>query len=200
MPIMQSATECARTIDLRLNNQLMSSFGAQDVAPTAMGNISNTAKWYSVRRYHGNLELFWNTLQRVIQQDANAYFGLQESKAQLDFLVASCWLTTLWWAIWLAVLGVWGTSVIWFCVLALLGPAVTYLWYRAATEFYRSFVDVLTTTLDLFRIDLLRALGFQAPADVVDERELWSNLHRLSSFDDQPINLRYQNIKAAPER
>lgn len=196
--LIQSATERARNELFRLGNQLTSSFGTQDVAPTAMGNIANTAQTYSVRRYDCNLELFWNNLQRVIQKDAHAYAALQESKAQLDFLVACCWLTTVSWMLWLVVMGVWGDSVLWFCILALFGPAATYFWYRSATEYYRSFADVLTTTLDLFRIDLLRALGFAAPADVADERMLWHNLHRLAAFDDEAINLRYQNFKAGP--
>lgn len=196
--VIQSAADRARNELLRVNNQLTSSFGTADVAPTAMGNIANTAQVYGVRRYDCNFELFWNTLQRVVQKDETAYTALQESKAQLDFLVACCWLTTVWWMTWVAILGLWGDSVLWFVAFTFFGPAATYLWYRAATEYYRSFVDVLTTSLDLFRIDLLRSLGFNAPADVVDERVLWDHLHQIASFSDQQVNLRYQAFKATP--
>jgi DNA-binding MarR family transcriptional regulator len=195
--IIRAATERAKNEHLRLHNQLSSSFGTQEIAPTAMGNIANAAQAYAVRRYDCNLELVWNDLQRVVQKDTNAYAALQESKAQLDFLIACCYLTTLYWIIWVAASGVWGHSVLLFGALALLGPLGSYFWYRAATEHYRSFVDVLTTTLDLFRFELLRALFLTLPADVIDERILWNSLHRLASFDGEMVNLRYQHSKTS---
>ena len=190
------ATERAESEHLRLYNLMSSSFGADQIAPTTMGNVANTAQAYAVRRYDCNLALFWNDLQRVDQKDEAAYAVLLESKAQLDFLIASCWLTTAYWLIWLVISVRWSYSVEIFVALALLGPLGSYFWYRAATEHYRSFVDVLTTTLNQFRLKLLRELSLKAPADVEDERILWNNLHRLASFEGDVVNLKYEKPTA----
>jgi hypothetical protein len=191
--IIQSTLERARGTHYRLYNELSSSYGPQEIAPTTMGNVANTAQAYAVRRYNCNLELFWNDLQRVVQTDAAAQTAVLECKAQLDFLVASCWLTTAYWIAWLLAAALWGYSVGLFVVLSLAGPLGSYFWYRVATEHYRTFVDVLTTTLNLFRMKLLTMLSLPLPPDVVDERMLWNSLHRIASFDDDPINLKYRH-------
>jgi hypothetical protein len=189
--MIQSTGDMAAKEHMRLHNELTSRFGDQQIAPTTMGNIANTIQSYAVRRYNCNLELFWSELQRVVQKDANAYIALQESKAQLDFLISCCWLTLSWSLIWTVVLGVWGYSVFWFWMIAVLGPTAAYFWYRAGTEHYRSFADVLTTSLDLFRLELLEALHIPIPADVEDERNTWDTLHRLTSYGED-VNLRYR--------
>jgi hypothetical protein len=195
--MIQSTGDMAAKEHMRLHNELTSRFGDQQIAPTTMGNIANTIQSYAVRRYNCNLELFWSELQRVVQKDANAYIALQESKAQLDFLISCCWLTLLWSFIWTVVLGVWGYSVFWFWMIAVLGPTAAYFWYRAGTEHYRSFADVLTTSLDLFRLELLEALHIPIPADVEDERNTWDTLHRLTSYGED-VNLRYRLGKPTP--
>src|SRR5256885_1760861 len=86
-----------------LLNQLHSSYGAEEVAPTKMGNIANTIQGYALRRYKCNLEVIWSNLQRIVQKDDKAQAALQEAKTQLDFLVACCWLTLLWALVWTVV-------------------------------------------------------------------------------------------------
>jgi hypothetical protein len=195
--MIQFTAEHASNEHIRLHNELTSHFGLQQIAPTTMGNIANTIQTYAIRRYNCNLDLFWSELQRIVQKDDKAYAALQESKAQLDFLISCVWLTLVWSAIWVIVLGVWAYSVAWFWSIALLGPALTYFWYRAATEHYRSFADVLTTSLDLFRLDLLTALHISAPADVEDERNMWDKLHRLTAYGEN-MNFRYRQAKPNP--
>jgi hypothetical protein len=192
--MIQSTGKRATNEHMRLHNELTSRFGEQQIAPTTMGNIANTIQTYAVRRYNCNLELFWSELQRVVQNDANAYAALQESKAQLDFLVSCCWLTLIWSFTWTFVMSVWGFSIFWFLLLSVFGPSVAYLWYRAGTEHYRSFADVLTTSLDLFRLELLEALHIERPVDVVDEQNTWDKLHRLSSYGEN-MNFRYRATK-----
>jgi hypothetical protein len=192
--LIQSTVEHATNEHIRLHNEVTSRFGSQQVAPTTMGNIANTIQSYAIRRYNCNLELFWSELQRIIQKDDKAYTALQESKAQLDFLVSCVWLTLVWSVIWVSVLAVWGCSVAGLWVIALLGPGIAYGWYRAATEHYRSFADVLTTSLDLFRLDLLTALSIAAPADVEEERSAWDSLNRLTAYGEN-MNFRYRQVK-----
>jgi hypothetical protein len=189
------ARERAPALYARLQNEMNANFGAQDVAPTNMGNVANSIQSYALRRYHCNLELIWSNLVRVAQNDDKMQATLLEAKTQLDFLVACCWLT-------LVSALFWATIFLWpvpsraaFLAFALGGPFVAWLWYRAATEQYRSFADVAMTTLDTLRFDVLRAMRIRAPADVADERSVWENVDVLTTFGEDR-NFRYDPPKA----
>jgi hypothetical protein len=181
----------ARGKHTRLQNELNSNFGAQDMAPTKMGNIANTIQSYVMRRYRCNLEVLWSNLMQVVLKDEKGQVMLMEAKTQLDFLVACCWLTLLTSAIWsvitLAIVpSGWG-----FALSALGGPLAAYLWYRAAAEQYRSFADVAMTLFDSFRFELLSAMRLQMPADVEQERATWAAVDKLTTFGDEQ-NFRYE--------
>lgn len=185
------AKERAQARHSRLLNALNSSFGTQEVAPTKMGNVANTIQSYALRRYHCNFEIIWSNLQRIVQKDEKAQAALQESKTQLDFLVACCWLTLLWAAVWALILGLIEPSRKGFLAVALGGPIIAYIWYRAAAEQYRSFADIAMTTLDAFRFDLLREMRLSAPSDVESERYLWESIDRLTTYGEDR-NFRYE--------
>jgi hypothetical protein len=188
------AKERAHARQARLQNELNSNFGAQDLAPTKMGNVANTIQSYALRRYHCNLEIIWSNLQRVIQRDEKGQAALQEAKTQLDFLVACCWLTLLWAGVWAFILGWIEQSRTGFLAAALGGPALAYMWYRAAAEQYRSFADVAMTSLDAFRFDLLRDMRLSAPTDVEQERYVWESIDRLTTYGEEQ-NFRYEPPK-----
>ena len=175
-------------------NELNSNFGAQELAPTKMGNIANTIQSYALRRYHCNLEVIWSNLQRVVQRDEKSQAALQEAKTQLDFLIACCWLTLVWTLLWMVVTGLLIPNRTGFLSVALGGPAIAYMWYRAAAEQYRSFADVAMTCLDSFRLDLLSELHLRSPADVEDERLIWQNFDRLTTYGENR-NFRYETGK-----
>lgn len=189
------ATENAAGEHLRLHNERYSKFGSTDLAPTRMGNVANTVQSYAVRRYDCNFEMIWSQLQRSVQKDANAYATLQDAKAQLDFLIACSWLTAVSTALWIVVLASSSVSLVWFLAVALGGPLLAYLWYRAAAENYRSFGDVMMTSFDVFRFDVLKDIRLAPPADVEEERRIWDSLHRLSRYGEE-MNFRYQHPKS----
>lgn len=184
----------ARARHAAAQNELNSNFGAQELAPTKMGNIANTIQSYALRRYHCNLEVIWSNLQRVVQRDEKSLAALQEAKTQLDFLVACCWLTLVWTVLWVVVTGLLIQNRYGFLYVAIGGPAVAYMWYRAAAEQYRSFADVAMTCLDSFRLDLLQELRLRAPSDVEDERFVWNNFDRLTTYGESR-NFRYEHPK-----
>jgi hypothetical protein len=188
------AKERAKAHHSRLLNELHSNFGAEEVAPTKMGNVANTIQSYALRRYRCNFEAIWSNLQRVVQKDEKAQAALQEAKTQLDFLVACCWLTLLWAATWSVVLGSITPSAKAFVLVAIGGPILAYMWYRAAAEQYRSFADIAMTTLDAFRFDLLRELRLSAPTDVEEERYIWESFDQLTTYGADR-NFRYESPK-----
>lgn len=189
------ASERAPALHARLQNQMNADFGAQNVAPTMMGNVASSIQSYALRRYHCNLELVWSNLLRLAQNDDKTQTTLLEAKTQLDFLVACCWLTLLSAAFWAVSFCVVVPSRTAFVASALGGPLLAWLWYRAATEQYRSFADVAMTTLDTLRFDLLRAMRVHPPSDVGDERVVWENIDLLTTFGDER-NFRYDVSKA----
>jgi hypothetical protein len=184
------AAQSASARYARLQNEFNSNFGAQDLAPTKMGNVANTIQSYALRRYHCNIELVWSNLQWVVQKDANAFASLQEAKTQLDFLIACCWLTLLSAIAWAIIFAWIEPSRVGFLAAALGGPLFAYMWYRAAAEQYRSFADVAMTSFDTFRFDLLKAMRLSIPADVEEERLIWANVDTLTAAGEER-NFRY---------
>ena len=192
--LIRYADDRARARYARLQNELNSNFGEQELAPTKMGNVANTIQGYVMRRYHCNFEIVWSNLQRIVPKDDKANAALQEAKTQLDFLVACCWLTLLSAVLWSIFFTLLDPSREGFLAVSLGGPALAYMWYRAAAEQYRSFADVAMTSFDTFRFDLLREMRVKLPADVEDERLIWENLDRLATFGETQ-NFQYEPPK-----
>lgn len=173
-----------------LINKCRFTFGALPLAPTAMGNIAKTIQSYAVERYDLNFEFFWSRLQPIVQKDAQFGPILQSAKTQLDFLISSSFLTFVWTALW----GPWlflTSGPQWlFLGVTLLGPLLSWTWYRIAVAHYRVFADVLRTAVDLFRFDLLTALRIPLPTGVQDEYVLWEKLDAVHSLNERN-DLRY---------
>jgi len=178
-----------------LLNKREFSFGALPLAPTRMGNVARTIQTYAVKRYEFNFDLFWSRMQRLLQKDKDFGPILQAAKEQLDFLISCSFLTFAWsvgWSLWLFLT----SGPRWmFLAVALAGPMLSWGWYRAASAHYRTFADVLRTSVDLFRFDLLDDLHFPRPSSVKEERYLWQTLDALQSLGEVRDE-RYVGVKA----
>jgi hypothetical protein len=192
--LIEYADEYAAAQYRQLMTQRHFSFGAWPLAPTRMGNVAKTIQYYSVQRYNFNFELFWSRLQLPVQRDKDFGSTLQDSKALLDLLISCSALTFVWAVVWAAWLYLSGGAAWLFAAVALVGPTLAYLWYRVAVAHYRTFADVLRSSVDLFRFSLLNALHYPSPDGVDQERELWRTidaLHALLEVRD----LRYVDAK-----
>lgn len=179
----------------RLQNERNSSFGTY-LAPTRMGNIANSIQAYAERRYHCNLDSVISNLLWCVDQNAKGNTSMQDAKTQLDFLIISSYLSMLWTAIWMVILGALHSSV-WFIFVALAGPLASYCWYLAASEQYRAFNDVLSTSFDIYRFDLLKALHMPIPGDVDEERQIWGELDKLADIEGgERHNFRYETARS----
>jgi hypothetical protein len=155
-----------------------------EIAPTRMGNIANAAvSSYAESLYSMNFELFWPRLQKIVQGDSNFYSVLQDAKLQLDFLVALVWLTFAFTLIWDVLLPWLGEARRFFLGIASVGPILTYIWYRLAIQNYRPYCDLLGACIDLYRLDLLKALHIPLPANAEQEREIWETLGARVGYD-----------------
>lgn len=171
-----------------------SRFGVGAIAPTTMGNIAASMQGYGITRYGINLETFWTRLQPILAANNKDFYGsLQDSKTQLDFLVACCWLSVFSSGTWLPILVI--TAAPWwlFVAVALVGPLAAWLCYALAIESYVVFTELVRTSLDLYRFPLLRALHIALPAGIRDERATWNALQRLSTYGEEWVDLSYQH-------
>jgi hypothetical protein len=175
----------ARARYARVQNEFNANFGPQELAPTKMGNICNTIQGYALRRYNCNFESLWSNLQYVLRKDDKAQAALQEAKTQLDFLITCCWLTLVSGWLWSIVFFAIEPSRKGFLAAAIGGPIVSYMWYRAAAEQYRSFADVAMTAFDMFRFALLEEMRLMSPCDVAQERAIWDGFDRLMKFGEE---------------
>jgi hypothetical protein len=162
-------------------------FGSLPLAPTRMGNVAKTVQSYAIGRYDFNFELLWSRLQVLAQKDKDFGPLLQAAKTQLDFLISCSALTFLWalpWSIWLYFTS--GPALV-FLGVAICGPLVGYVWYLVAVAQYRTLADLLRSSIDLFRFDLLTALHYPQPDGVKEERDIWEivdALHLLHELRD----------------
>ena len=170
-------------------------FGPVPHAPTSMGNVAKTVMGYAVDRYNFNFELLWSRLQLAAQKDKDFGPVLQTAKTQLDFLVSCSALTFFWaffWTTWLFITA--GPPWV-FVGVALVGPAAAYGWYWVAVAQYRSLADLLRSSIDLFRFDLLTALHYPIPDGVLEERDLWERIDELHLLHEMK-DLRYSRSRS----
>jgi hypothetical protein len=163
------------------------------LAPTAMGNIAESVRSYAKSRYSMNLDPFWSRLQKILVNDEKFYSMLVDAKTQLDFLISLFWVTVCFTIIWTVQLLYFRNSILAFLLVALGGPILSFLWYRIALQNYRAFADILRTSIDLYRFDLLDSFHIERPGGNVAERETWIRLNQLIGFGDADVVVRYHH-------
>ena len=182
-----------------LANRLQARFGTGAIAATAFGNVGESMQHYAFSRYRINLAVFWSRLQPLVQQHKEFYAGLQDAKVQLDFLVVCVFLSAFSTAVWLVVLPIWA-GVGWLLLaVVVLGPLLTRLFYLAATENYVAFGELVRSSVDLYRFDLLDALHVARPRSLRDERVLWDALRRVSAAGQEGVDLSYRHHEPVKE-
>ena len=156
------------------------------LAPTLMGNIGRTIGTYALVRYQMDLDIFWTRLQNSLQKDAKDYYAvLQDSKVQVDTMVTLCWTSVVFTVVWLATLLTLPTSTPrQFLTVGILGTLAVIMFYALACESYRVFADVMRSSVDLFRFQVLKALSIALPADSNNEKALWLRLGNATGFLD----------------
>lgn len=184
----------AKVIDSYIERH--SRFGAGVAAPTKMGNIAAAIRDYAFGRYGFDLDALWSRFLLVIQRtDEKGYGSLLDAKTQLDFLIASYWLTLATTLCWLVALAAAGSSPATFIVLAVGGPIAAAAYHSLATTNYLAYGSVVRATVDLYRFTLLRELHLPLPSSLRQERVLWDALRGVALGN--PIELGYEH-PAAP--
>ena len=174
----------------RIGRVLMERFPTQSlILPTRLGNAIRAFEVYPQEQYGISAITMWPRLIAVIDKDYAA--AIAEQKASFDFMLNASALSVLSAAM-LAVIGVMFplpfVAVSWLVqwllqLVVLIGLA--YWFYEGAVSRAIAWGHMVRGAFDLFRLDLLRKLGFaQLPATVRDERRLWRLLSQQIIFGD----------------
>ena len=176
--------------------ELFMRFGNDPVLPTRMGNIAAAIHAYSIGRYKMELTVFFSRLQTILVRKADkGYPVVLDAKAQLDFLVACCWLSALTAAIWTTGLSIWGGSPGAYIAVACVGLAVTSAFYLGAAQNYLSYAEVVRASIDVNRFTLLRELDVRLPNSLREERMLWATMNQLAFSGGDSVEFSYEHPK-----
>jgi hypothetical protein len=163
--------------------------------PTAMGNIGRAMSTYTLMRYQLDLDIFWTRLQNSLQKDAKDYYAvLQDSKVQVDCAVTLFWFSLAFTLFWPPALLWWliDSTVREFLLVSVVGSVFTVVSYILACQGYRVFADVMRSSVDLFRFQILQALHLSLPYGSEEERDLWLRLGGATGFGNEE-NFQYKH-------
>lgn len=174
-------------------NRIEFNYSRFRLAPTSMGNIAESSRSYALTRYGMNLDPFWSRLQKVLVSDEKFYSSLVDAKTQLDFLISLFWLTVGFTAVWTVELLYLRRSIIAFVFVVVGGPLLSIIWYKIALQNYQAFADILRTSIDVFRLELLDTLHIERPKGNIHERQIWGQLNQIIGVGDPEERLPYHH-------
>ena len=162
---------------VRIYNEIQFNFARTGAtAPTRMGNIALSVQSYFGSRYNLNFNFFWTRIQKTLGGEDKYFPVLEGAKAQLEFHVALFWLSCAFGLVWTPA-SAWSGFSIWLLLFAAIGaPLAAWISYELAVQSYRSYADLLRTTVDLYHFKLMESLHFGLPASSNDEREIWKEV------------------------
>lgn len=158
------------------------------LAPTTMGNIGRAIGTYTLSRHQLDLDIFWTRLQNSLQKDAKEYYAvLQDTKVQVDCAVTLFWLSLAFTLFWTPALIWWffDSTVREFLLVGIGGSACVAGSYLLACQSYRVFADVMRSSVDLFRFQVLEALHLPLPFSSQEEQDLWFKLGGAIGFGNE---------------
>lgn len=162
------------------------------ILPTRLGNVIRSFEHYPDLRYNIEAVTLWPRLVAKIDEDYAAV--LDDAKTSFDFML-NCSALSMLLALGLIVAGLYypahlnspGLSIIWLAEVATFW-ALSYLFYSLAVSRAKSWGNMVRGAFDLYRLELLKQLGFShAPDSLKEERELWSNISRRMAFGDYDL-------------
>ena len=159
------------------------------VLPTRLGNVIRSFESYPFRQYHMEAITFWPRLVAKVDKEYAA--GIEETKTSFDFMLNCSALSTLLSFI-IFVIGslypahlnknngaiIWVVEIVSFMMIA-------YISYSLSIDRARAWGNTIRTAFDLYRLDLLKQLGYTGvPASLAEERELWEYIGERMIYGD----------------
>lgn len=146
------------------------------VMPTRLGNVLRAAEAYAgdPRRYGVDAVFFWPRLYPLLSEPLRIELGA--ARAEVDRMLVTATLSLVL-AIGTAVAGGVAQLSGWARAAIVLGAvAVSRLAYLGAVWAAVPYAELIRSSFDIHRRDLLRAMGLSPPASLPEERRLWEAL------------------------
>jgi hypothetical protein len=149
---------------------------APEVMPTRLGNVIKSAEAYPMQRYGLDGVLTWPRLYSCLPDRFLGELVAVKSSIDLMLTVVTC-------AVLFAVpfmVAAWSSFGPSAGIFALVGSAaVAWSGYTAAISSASPYSELIRTAFDLYRRDLLTALGWSAPKSYAQERRQWEQIGKL---------------------
>ena len=168
------------------------SFGSlATVKATRLGNVIESYNYYAFKRFDIEAELVWPRLEHVVPDSFAA--RVKEAKITMDFFITLCTMTSLYTGLALLV-GPWilYNRPLWVLVAAAAATLARFF-YLMGVDAAIQYGDRLRSCFDLFRLELLKKLGFGRPVSLAAERALWQKFSQLITYGAQT------DLPVAPE-
>lgn len=152
----------------------------ETVKATALGNVIESYNQYSFKRYKIEAEIFWPRLLHVIKPE---YLKLvQEPKILLDFSITMASLGAIY-SLGALLAGPWLWFNFWFWIpLAIVGLAICFFFYQLGISAAYQYGEMVRSSFDLFRLDLMAALARPDPPRFSKEQKQWEELSKLAVY------------------
>jgi hypothetical protein len=174
-------TEQAR-ID-RVPTELDRQFGSfVTIRATRLGNVVEAHNQYCLTRYNIAAEMFWSRLRGAIRKEDEYLKIIDEPVILLDFALTMATLSAVYAT--LAILvgpWLWYKPGLWSLLFAF-GLFSSWQFYEVAVAAARQSGELMRATFDLFRLEMMTALGRPHPANLQIERQQWGQLSSLAAL------------------
>jgi len=168
----------------------------RDVRPTRLGNVLGAAELYpgDPRRYGADASFFWPRLYPLLPDVMRA--ALADARSAMESLL----LFSAFAVAFAATALVSGIAGVISPAAAVIGGAsglvVSPLAYRLAVRAGLDFGELIRASFDVYRRDLLRAMGYPPPGTLDEERDVWravsKQLYRRGTGTSDEAHLRMQ--------
>jgi hypothetical protein len=167
-------------------------FGDAELAPTRLGNDVAAVRSYCLTRYGIEFDFFWPRLELTMKNDKLSA-ALTTARIQFDFSVLSLTLTVVFTVAWLAILGRYGQSLVTLLLVVAVGPLAAAIWLWIVHASYSAYAELVRSTIDLCRFDLLQALRLPLPSNAEAEMKTWQAIARLLVLNDHGAGLAFRH-------
>jgi len=158
------------------------------ILPTRLGNILRAAEAYPQSRYYADSVALFPRMVSAIDKD---YMGhLDAANDQCSFLLNSSLLSTLFSifaflaSIYICLFPASGYSSLAYALAGLATLGIAWFFYNASLLNVSKYGNLIRSTYDLFRFNLLEKLHLGLPIDSQEERQLWKKISDFVTVGD----------------
>jgi hypothetical protein len=162
---------------------------ADDVAPTKLGNVLQSAESYPMQRYGVDSVRVWPRLSPLLEDPVLS--TMATARASMEFFLAVSLLSGIYAPFGSVYLIFRNADLAMILIVLLVGGLISMVCYQAALGPAAIYGEQIRTAFDLSRHQLLRRVGVPMPATLEEERRLWGELLRFLDRGEAVESRRY---------